>query len=185
MGRLKKFNREEVLTKAMPVFWSRGFAGTSVQDIEKATGVNKSGLYAEFKDKEDLFLECLNFYYATRIGKVVLTKKPLGWGNIEKLLKVILKLSPEGQKGCFGVNSMRELEHLPLKARKIIDVNRAGLNGLFILNVQAEKTKLAPESIAELISTFFSGLCVESNLKASPETLNRMVEDFIKTLRSM
>ena len=62
MGRPKSFSREDVLEKAMPVFWKRGFAATSLQDLEQATGVNKSGLYAEFRDKEEIFLECLRHY---------------------------------------------------------------------------------------------------------------------------
>ena len=45
MGRPKSFSREEVLEKAMPVFWKHGFADTSLQELERATGVNKSGLY--------------------------------------------------------------------------------------------------------------------------------------------
>ena len=54
MGRPKNFNREGVLEKALPVFWRRGFADASLHELELATGVNKSGLYSEFKDKEDL-----------------------------------------------------------------------------------------------------------------------------------
>jgi len=50
----------------MPVFWKHGFADTSLQDLERATGVNKSGLYTEFRDKEDLFVECLRHYLETR-----------------------------------------------------------------------------------------------------------------------
>jgi hypothetical protein len=57
MGRPKNFNREGVLEKALPVFWRRGFADASLHQLEVATGVNKSGLYAEFKDKEDLFMQ--------------------------------------------------------------------------------------------------------------------------------
>ena len=54
MGRPKKFTREAVLEKALPVFWRHGFADASLHELEQATGVNKSGLYAEFKDKEIL-----------------------------------------------------------------------------------------------------------------------------------
>jgi hypothetical protein len=32
-----------LLEKAMPVFWTYGFSNTSLQDLERATGVNKSG----------------------------------------------------------------------------------------------------------------------------------------------
>src|SRR5277367_5711371 len=56
MGRRKLFTRENVLNKTIPVFWKHGLAETSVQDLEQATGVRKSGLYAEFKAKEDLFV---------------------------------------------------------------------------------------------------------------------------------
>jgi TetR/AcrR family transcriptional regulator, copper-responsive repressor len=35
MGRPKNFSREEVLEKAMPVFWRQGFSDTSLQDLDK------------------------------------------------------------------------------------------------------------------------------------------------------
>src|SRR5258708_39705919 len=62
MGRPKGFRREEVLEKAMPDFWKHGFADTSLQGRERATGVHKSALYTEFRDKEDLFQACLRHY---------------------------------------------------------------------------------------------------------------------------
>ena len=46
----------------MPLFWRRGFAEASLHQLEVATGVNKSGLYSEFKDKEDLFIQSLQYY---------------------------------------------------------------------------------------------------------------------------
>src|SRR6266446_3346573 len=45
MGRPKNFNRKGVLDRAIPVFWKHGFANTTLQHLEEATGVNKSGLY--------------------------------------------------------------------------------------------------------------------------------------------
>src|ERR1700724_2829588 len=87
MGSPKNFSREQVLAKAMPVFWKRGFSDTSLQDLERATGVNKSGLYSEFRNKEDLFVESLRYYLAAQEKRGLLTKHPLGWKNIETLLK--------------------------------------------------------------------------------------------------
>ena len=43
MVRPENFSREEVLEKGMPVFWKRGFADTSLRDLDRATGVDKSG----------------------------------------------------------------------------------------------------------------------------------------------
>jgi TetR/AcrR family transcriptional regulator, copper-responsive repressor len=87
MGRPKNFSREEVLEKAMPVFWKHGFSDTTLQDLERATGVNKSGLYTEFRDKEDLFVACLLYYLESQEKRGLLTKKPLGWNNVETFLK--------------------------------------------------------------------------------------------------
>jgi AcrR family transcriptional regulator len=87
MGRPKNFSREEVLEKAMPVFWKHGFADTSLQELERATGVNKSGLYTEFRDKEDLFVACLRHYLERQGKRGLLIKEPLGWTNVETFLK--------------------------------------------------------------------------------------------------
>src|SRR5580700_3202075 len=107
MGRPKNFSRESVLEKALPVFWSRGFADASLQDLEQATGVNKSGLYAEFEGKGDLFVQSLRYYLENIEKKGLLTAKPLGWKNVERFLKLALN-NLDGQKGCFAVNCMRE-----------------------------------------------------------------------------
>src|ERR1700691_5835111 len=74
MGRRKLFTREDVLDKTIPVFWKHGLAETSVQDLEQATGVRKSGLYAEFKDKEDLFVASMRQYFDMLRARGALTK---------------------------------------------------------------------------------------------------------------
>src|SRR6202048_4106993 len=87
MGRPKNFNRQAVLEKALPVFWRQGFADASLHELEQATGVNKSGLYSEFKDKEDLFVQSLRYYLESLEKQGLLTAEPLGWHNIERFLK--------------------------------------------------------------------------------------------------
>ena len=84
-----------------------------------ATGVNKSGLYSEFKDKDDLFTQSLRYYLESLEKKGLLTATPLGWNNIERFLK-IGPCTMEGQKGCFAVSSIREFAILPLEAVGII-----------------------------------------------------------------
>jgi AcrR family transcriptional regulator len=185
MGRPRLFNREDFLRKALPVFWSRGYADTAVQDLEKATGVNKSRLYAEFKDKQDIFVESLRYYFASIVRIDTLTKEPLGWANIKAFLKYLMLTSFAGQKGCFGVNSMRELNLLPPAAQDIITDNRTQLKRLLAANVSAEKPKKSPDSIADLLLTFSSGICIEQNLKASKATLTSKIENLVTVLRAM
>jgi len=184
MGRPKNFSREEVLEKAMPVFWKHGFADTSLQELERATGVNKSGLYTEFRDKEDLFVACLRHYLESQGKRGLLTQEPLGWKNIETFLKNG-PLNKGEQQGCFSVNSMREFAILPDEAYGVVTENRALLEHLLALNIEAEKPCMPPSAIAEMVLSFFSGLCIERNLKSSKASSTRKIETFMTAIRSL
>jgi AcrR family transcriptional regulator len=184
MGRPKGFSREEVLEKAMPVFWKHGFADTSLQELERATGVNKSGLYTEFRDKEDLFVACLRHYLQSQGKRGLLTKEPLGWKNVETFLKNG-PLNKGEQQGCFSVNSMREFAILPEEAYGVVTENRALLERLLALNIEAEKPRMAPSAIAEMVLSFFSGLCIERNLKSGKASSTRKIENFMTALRRL
>jgi TetR/AcrR family transcriptional regulator, copper-responsive repressor len=184
MGRRKNFSRESVLEKALPVFWRRGFADASLHELEQATGVNKSGLYAEFEDKEDLFLQSLRYYLEGLEKKGLLTAEPLGWDNIERFLKVGPS-SMGGQKGCFAVNSMREFAILPPEAVGIITRSRSKLKQLIARNIEIERPKMKADSLAELVLTFFTGLSMEHNLKSSRPPIVRKVDDLMNIVRTL
>ncbi len=66
MARSKAFNEEEVLDKAVAVFWAKGYEATSIQDLVEAMGIQRGSLYATFGSKQQLFLQSLERY-----GKVV------------------------------------------------------------------------------------------------------------------
>jgi AcrR family transcriptional regulator len=184
MGRPKNFSREGVLEKALPVFWKHGFADTSLQELEKATDVNRSGLYAEFADKADLYLESLRHYLRKRKQEELLTAEPLGWKNIERFLKLGPR-SLEGQKGCFSVDSMKQFALLPPAAQEIVEKSRTILKELIAKNVEAEASAMKPAGLAEMILTFFTGISMEQHLKVSKATVNRKVDDFMKVLRKL
>ena len=184
MGRPKNFSREGVLEKALLVFWKHGFADTSLQDLEKATGVNKSGLYAEFADKGDLYLESLRYYLRKRQKEELLTTNPLGWKNIERFLK-LGPCSLGGQKGCFSVNSMNQFAVLPGAAQEVVSKSYAFLKNLIVKNIEVEKPEMKPRVLAEMILAFFTGISMEQHLRGSKASMNRKVDDFMKAVRKL
>ena len=184
MGRPKKFTRQAVLEKALPVFWRHGFADASLHELEQATGVNKSGLYTEFKDKEDLFVQSLRYYLKSLEKQGLLTAEPSGWNNIERFLKTAPG-SMTGQKGCFAVNSIRESAILPSEAVSIITRSRSNLKQLLAENIKAERSKMNPDSLAELVLTFFTGLSMEHNLSSSRRAIDRNIDDLMSILRKL
>ena len=183
MGRPKLFNRETVLEKALPVFWRGGFADTSLQALEQATGVNKSGLYSEFKGKEDLFVQSLQYYLDNvQLGRL-LAGEPLGWSNIERFLKSRQRTWP-GLKGCFVVNSMRESAILPRVAVDMIAQGTSKLKELIVKNIESVAPETKADVLAELVLTFFTGLRMEQNVSASQAGLVRKVDEFMKLIRN-
>lgn len=61
-GRKRSFDKQEALDKAMRLFWSSGYSGTSLSDLTTALGINKPSLYAAFGNKEELFKASLEHY---------------------------------------------------------------------------------------------------------------------------
>jgi AcrR family transcriptional regulator len=184
MARPRKFSREGVLEKALPVFWKHGFADASLQELETVTGVNKSGLYSEFSGKEELFLESLRFYLERLPSLGFLRAEPLGWDNIEQFLKLGPR-NTEGQKGCFAISSMRELAILPPAAIEILGRGRAQLKQLIAENIEAEKPKAAVHDVTDMVMTFFAGLSVEQNLRSSRASIGRKVDNLMRVLRNL
>jgi AcrR family transcriptional regulator len=184
MARPRNFSRQGVLEKALPVFWEHGFADTTLQDLEVATGVNKSGLYSEFRDKDDLFLETLRYYIETSQIKNTLTTEPLGWSNVRSYLNVALKCV-EGQKGCFSTNSMREFAILPTEAHSIVQNSLKPLRQLLVKNIEAERPRMPAGSLADIVMTFFVGISLEQNLATTKTAGARKIESFMQILRSL
>ena len=61
-GRPKVFDREAALDKALTLFWTHGYEGTSLADLVAATGAKAPTLYAEFVNKEGLFRAAMDRY---------------------------------------------------------------------------------------------------------------------------
>ncbi|MFE3763526.1 TetR/AcrR family transcriptional regulator [Streptomyces sp. NPDC059104] len=67
MAGKKQFDVGTALDAAMVQFWRAGYADTSLDDLSRATGLNRSSIYSSFGDKDSLYLRCLD-RYAARYG---------------------------------------------------------------------------------------------------------------------
>lgn len=62
MPRAKSENRKNLVSAAMQHFWRHGFEATSVDDLVRATGVSRQGIYGDAGGKDALFVQCLHAY---------------------------------------------------------------------------------------------------------------------------
>jgi AcrR family transcriptional regulator len=176
MGRNKGFDRQEVLDKAIQVFWRKGFSDTSLHDLEQATGVNKSGLYSEFKDKDDLFSQCLSHYAKTNGVLELLARQPLGRQNLEDFL-----LSGDrcaDAKGCFVANTFRELSIVPQKAKNQIGRHIDLVKEAVLKNVEAAPTSKSAALLVDLILTYNTGIALQLNA-GEIKGLKKQVTEFL------
>ncbi|HKT96393.1 MAG TPA: TetR/AcrR family transcriptional regulator [Paraburkholderia sp.] len=61
-GRPRAYDPEQALAQARDTFWHNGYAGTSLDDLSAATGMNRPSLYAAFGDKHALYLQTVERY---------------------------------------------------------------------------------------------------------------------------
>lgn len=66
MTRTRVFDRQEVLEKAMLVFWRKGVDDASIADLLKEMKISRSSMYETFGNKENLLLESIQYYMEAR-----------------------------------------------------------------------------------------------------------------------
>jgi AcrR family transcriptional regulator len=111
MARPREFERELALERATRLFWSKGYAATSTEDLLAAMKIGRQSLYNSFGDKYALYLEALDRYQrAAMSGHLRRLKAPASpLAGIESLLLGLIAMD-DGQRamGCMGVGAVSE-----------------------------------------------------------------------------
>lgn len=109
MGRPREFDEGAALTKIMDVFWTKGFEGTTLNNLVTATGLRKGSLYAAFGDKRAMYLKALALYDRTAIDAAV--RLLTGTVAPEKCIGDFLQSAIDAvalrkdRRGCFLCNA--------------------------------------------------------------------------------
>jgi TetR/AcrR family transcriptional regulator, transcriptional repressor for nem operon len=61
--------RREIVEKAAPLFNQKGFEGTSMSDLMRATGLEKGGTYRHFSSKEELASEAFDYAWQKAVER--------------------------------------------------------------------------------------------------------------------
>lgn len=110
MAGKRRFDTETALDRMVETFWARGFEATSVDDLVRATGVQRQSLYNAFGDKDAMFLAALE-HYGRRTGGLMdgLTDPEPEAGLRRVVLDHAAALASTGQAGCLLNNACGEL----------------------------------------------------------------------------
>jgi TetR/AcrR family transcriptional regulator, transcriptional repressor for nem operon len=115
MARPRSFSTKDAVEAAKAVFWSKGYQDTAISDLERATGLNRSSLYAAFGTKQAIFELALESYLRGFIGpRLAPMERPgAGPGDIEGFfagLAGFFRSGTQARQGCLMVNSIAEHE---------------------------------------------------------------------------
>lgn len=112
MTRPRIFNEEDVIDKAVKVFWSKGYEATSMQDLVDAMGIQRGSLYATFGSKQQLFIKSLKRYSVTVVKELlqILESKPSAIDSIELFFSQLVEhlLTAGELRSCLVTNSAIE-----------------------------------------------------------------------------
>lgn len=112
LPRQKKYNEEEVIEKAMNLFWRNGFETTSMQMLEKEMGINKFSIYSSFGSKNGLLFESIKLYQSKL--NVLINKLKTSSNGIEGIKQYFYDFveftgDTDFGKGCLVTSTMNEL----------------------------------------------------------------------------
>ncbi|KUI44237.1 TetR family transcriptional regulator [Mycobacterium sp. IS-1590] len=114
MPRPRQFDEAEVICAARDEFWSRGYAGTSVDNLTAATGLGKGSLYGAFGDKHTLYLRALDDWIADSMAKVRRQLQDPRRGAYDRLVRHVRAeakaiAADKTLRGCMIAKSAAEL----------------------------------------------------------------------------
>jgi TetR/AcrR family transcriptional repressor of nem operon len=186
MARPREFNRDEVLERAMQVFWSKGYAATSMRDLTEAMGLSKSSLYDTFGSKHDLFLESIDFYrdnVTIQVRSVAELEKPAMQVIAAVLGRAVDRiLEPNGRRGCFLNNCAVEIGPIDDKAAERLRAGFGVMEETFLRLVRRAQLEgaISPTrdalSLARYLTSTVNGIMVIG--KANPD--RAVLDDIVR-----
>ncbi len=192
MPRTKQFCEEEVLKKAMELFWEKGFHATSMQDLVSHLGINRASLYDTYGGKEELFDKAFSHYRKSSGGWLaeLFQKESSVKEGFRKLFQTAIEEAVEDtcRKGCFVVNTTTEMVPGNEKIQEILTEHKKQMENLFIGHVQNGKnsgeitSSKSAEEIGLMLYTLYNGIRVVSKVDTNPEKLQKVVDSGLSLL---
>ena len=194
MARTREFDERQALVSAMLVFWEKGYEGTSIQDLEDATGLGRTSIYNAFGNKRQLFNRILECYKESVMSALFLAmdSAPDIREGIRRLMHGALDIhfDTDNPGGCLVVLSVLESgQHDAQSSDSVAQTIQDLKTGL---QQRLKKAKQAGELSADLdvsatattIASAMMGMMVLGKAHFSRAALNKTVNQMLQLLDS-
>lgn len=180
-GRPRGFDRDEALSSALKLFWTKGYADASMAELTAAMGINAPSLYSAFGSKEELFREAVRLYTDTEGADLWASMNGAGTAReaIEGLLLATATASGacDRPKGCLLALSGVNPDALPQTACGDVDKIRGDSRAAMERRLRAGQAagELGPDADPSAMAAFYltvrQGMGFRSREGATPEEL--------------
>lgn len=188
-GRPLKFDQDKALEKALHLFWTQGYEGTSMAELTEALGVNKPSIYAAFGNKETLFRKALDRYLSGPADYVAAaiqapTAKEVAITFLNNAVEVMTNVN--SPRGCMVVQGALSCgQGASLIQQELVGYRQRYEDALARRFEQAKVTGDLPEDaqpreLAKYLATLHQGLSVQATSGASRQELQAVVEMALK-----
>ncbi len=189
-GRPRAFDPDVVLETVLELFWMRGFANTSLDDISAATGVSRPSLAATFGDKEALYLKAMERYRNGISGQLDTVLQCNGQadnlrGIVNRYFDVMIASYTGETEECLGcafmctaLNEAPRHESIMSVLQGTIEEFDARFEHFFIKAQEMGHigSNQDPKVMSQMITSLTSSLAVRARAGASREDLQKIVE---------
>jgi AcrR family transcriptional regulator len=192
-GRPRAFEPDTALAQAMDVFWSDGFAATSLDDISAATGLNRPSLYGAFGDKRALYLQAYGQYRKRMndsFAPLFAAPEPVRV-KLKRILSAALDLylsGRDGPRGCFTVLSasseaIADPDLHSLVGEAIDGTDRAFGRMFADARAAGELSPAAdPRRLARMATATIHTLSIRARARIPRAEILPIIDDAVKTL---
>jgi AcrR family transcriptional regulator len=184
-GRIRQFDLNAALDRAMEVFWKRGYEGATLEELTAAMGINRPSLYATFGNKEQLFRKALDRYGAgpTAFVREALAE-PTARGVVESIFRGMMRLMTDAghPQGCMVVHgALVGGEESECIRGELAQRREAAVCLIRERFERAEQEGDLPKGtdcgvLARYVATIMHGLAVQAVSGAAKEELQRVAE---------
>lgn len=178
---------DDILDKAMQLFWQKGYFNTSISDLVHVTHTNRAALYKTYGGKHGLFMSMLNRYkdnITDDFFAILKTDNP-GLKAIEHFFQQLTDptMIDKFQHGCFLVNTAADLPSHHDDVSQFIYHYMDELKVLFVQNLKAapEYNNTSDEEISQL-ADFLLGNVIGIFTLLRSNTKKERVTNHIKTV---
>ena len=193
MVRTRTFDPATALTKAVDLFSSKGYSETSMEDIVKATGVSRYGIYGAFGNKRELFEQALD-RYADSMGKQAFLRLLEPDASLEHIRNIfkgrVNDMCCQGEnKGCLFIHTAMELAPRDDDLRDVLQKFMSRMSKLFSIGLESAKERgevrsdLDVKAAGELLTSTMFGLAVLGRTGFGRDTLDNIVQNTLKAMQ--